>query len=89
METMSLASNLFGNDYDAWGLTAGGWWMHGPCVNVLLEKNAQCEFQQTIRNGRFVRFFVSSRPSSTRAYLPGHQASTRLKDMKKCVTVMP
>ena len=93
---IALASNRIANAYNGWGLRAGEWRAQGPHVDALLgnlshmlNSNEQFEMDDSFTLS-FVH--VCGAPTGSgykRKHLPGHQASTRLKEFKRCVLRVP
>ncbi|XP_068720877.1 uncharacterized protein [Montipora capricornis] len=93
---IALASNRIANAYNGWGLRAGEWCAQGPRVDALLgnlshmlNSNEQFEMDDS-----FTLSFVHVRGAPTgsgykRKHLPGHQASTRLREFKHSVLRVP
>ena len=93
---IALASNRITNAYNGWGLRAGEWRAQGQRVDALLgnlshmlNSNEQFEMEDS-----FTLSFVHVRGAPVgsgykRKHLPGHQASTRLKEFKRCVLRVP
>ena len=93
---IALASNQTANAYNGRGLRAGEWCPQGQRAETLLGDllhmlNSNEQFKM---DDSFTLFFVHicGAPVSSgkrKTYLPGHQASTRLKGFKRCVLHVP
>ena len=93
---IALASNRIANAYNGWGLRAGEWPAQGQSVDALLGNLSRMLIlnEQFEMDDSFTLSFVHVRGTPVgsghkRKYLPGHQASTRLKEFKRCVLRVP